>query len=160
MNTEPNFHSIHALGPLMLHVWHTQTGITGSELSSLTTAPVLPDTALSHRIQDQLDEYLTQKRTQFELPLSLQGTSFQCRVWKQLLAIPGGHTLTYGSLAAGLNTAARSVGGACRHNKIPLFIPCHRVVAASGIGGFSGQWGAGARIDGKRWLLAHEGVVA
>lgn len=160
MNAESTLHSIHALGPLTLHVWHSEAGILASELSSVTAAPVIPDTKLSHRIQGQVDEYLAKCRSQFDLPLQLQGTRFQCQVWQQLLAIPAGQTRTYGDLAAQLQTAAQPVGGACRHNKIPFFIPCHRIVAKSGIGGFSGQWGEGVRVDGKRWLLAHEGVTA
>ncbi|MGX5914332.1 methylated-DNA--[protein]-cysteine S-methyltransferase [Aliidiomarina sp. Khilg15.8] len=158
MNAESVFHSVHPLGPLSLHVWHTDDGILRSELSSEEARLALPS-GLSERIQQQVGEYLDKTRTQFDLPLNLQGTRFQCQVWQQLLAIPVGQTRTYGSLAAQLQTAAQPVGGACRHNRIPFFIPCHRVVAQSGIGGFSGEWGMGTRIDGKRWLLAHEGVA-
>jgi methylated-DNA-[protein]-cysteine S-methyltransferase len=85
------------------------------------------------------------------------GTPFQRRVWQRLSAIPAGETLTYGALARELGTSARAVGGACRTNPIPLVIPCHRVVATNGLGGYSGERG-GDWLAKKRWLLAHEGV--
>lgn len=92
-------------------------------------------------------------------PADLPGTVFQRRVWQALQAIPPGHTRTYGALAAELGTAARAVGGACRSNPCVLFIPCHRVVAAGGSGGFMGAQG-GARIDLKAALLRHEAHAA
>ena len=90
-----------------------------------------------------------------DVPLNPAGTSFQKRVWSGLMAIPNGETMTYGELAKKLGTSARAVGGACRANPIPLLIPCHRVVAANGDGGFSGHT-QGHWLDIKRWLLAHE----
>jgi methylated-DNA-[protein]-cysteine S-methyltransferase len=159
MSLEGAIHSVHPLGPLVLHVWHTADGVVRSELSSEAASAQLPEGPLTQRIEQQLSEYINGSRTQFELPLCPQGTPFQWRVWQQLLAIPAGQTRTYGTLAAKLGTAAQPVGGACRHNRMPFFIPCHRVVAQSSIGGFSGEWGKGSRIDSKRWLLKHEGVV-
>ncbi len=80
------------------------------------------------------------------------GTAFQQRVWEALRAVPAGETATYGELAAraGSPRAARAVGQACAQNPIPVLIPCHRAVGASGPGGWSGLPGA------KEWLLAHE----
>lgn len=92
-------------------------------------------------------------------PRDMPGTAFQRRVWQALQAIPPGQTRTYGELAAELGTAARAVGGACRSNPCVLFIPCHRVVAAGGSGGFMGARG-GARIDLKAALLRHEAHAA
>ena len=73
--------------------------------------------------------------------------------------IPLGGVATYGELAAQLGSSPRAVGGACRNNPIPLLIPCHRVVSKTGVGGFSGEWGEGERVETKRWLLRHEGVT-
>ena len=83
------------------------------------------------------------------------GTPFRQRVWQAIHAIPSGRTLTYGELARKLNSAPRAVGGACGDNRIPLVIPCHRVVASGGIGGFMHASG-GDPIAIKQWLLRHE----
>ena len=91
------------------------------------------------------------------LPVAPAGTPFQRRVWERMSAIPAGEVLSYGALAGELGTSARAVGGACRANPIPIVIPCHRVVAAHGLGGYSGERG-GDWLAKKRWLLAHEGA--
>ncbi len=90
-----------------------------------------------------------------ELPLAPTGTPFQQRVWRALREIAPGQRLTYGELAARLGTSARAVGNACRANPLPLLVPCHRVVAANGLGGFAGER-EGTRLEIKRWLLEHE----
>jgi len=90
-----------------------------------------------------------------DLLLQPQGTPFQQRVWAALRRIPAGESRTYGQLARELGTSARAIGGACRANPIPLFIPCHRVVAASGLGGFSGAR-EGRWLEIKSQLLQHE----
>lgn len=90
-------------------------------------------------------------------PLDLSGgTKFRLRVWAELRRIPRGETRSYGEIAdeLGKRKAARAVGGACGANPIPVLIPCHRVLAASGgLGGFSGG------LEWKRRLLAIEGVL-
>jgi methylated-DNA-[protein]-cysteine S-methyltransferase len=83
------------------------------------------------------------------------GTLFQQRVWSALLSIPVGSVITYGELARRVESSPRAVGGALRANPIPVLIPCHRVVALSGLGGYAGASEAGQVR--KRWLLAHEG---
>lgn len=87
----------------------------------------------------QLDEFLAGKRTVFDLPLTLEGTDFQKKVWKAISEIPYGETASYKQLAEriGSPNAYRAVGSACNVNPIPLIIPCHRVVASNGIGGYS-----------------------
>lgn len=91
------------------------------------------------------------------LPLHLRGTSFQLSVWQRLLAIPAGGIVTYGELAASLGrpNAARAVGSAVGANTIALFVPCHRVVAASGaLGGY--RWGSALKavlLEGERRAL-------
>lgn len=103
----------------------------------------------------QLWCYFRDRRHLFTLPLTPEGTPFQRRVWSALRRIPAGTTLSYGELAALLGSSARAVGGACRANPISLVIPCHRVVARNGLGGFMGVT-SGRSLDIKRWLLAHE----
>ncbi len=98
-----------------------------------------------------------QKPTQLQtIPCKPEGTPFQQRVWQALLKIPLGSVVSYGELARELGSSPRAVGGACRNNPIPLIIPCHRVVSKTGIGGFSGQWGEGEKVNVKQWLLWHE----
>lgn len=100
----------------------------------------------------QIVEYINGTRQSFDINYSLNGTAFQTRVWHALLQIPYGQTRTYGELAEQLNTSARAVGNACRANPLPLIIPCHRIVAKTSIGGFSGQT-TGKKIHTKLWLL-------
>lgn len=90
-----------------------------------------------------------------DIPVDPAGTVFQKKVWQALQQIPSGETLTYGEVAKKLDTGPRAIGGACRRNPVPLLIPCHRVVAASGDGGFAGHT-HGHWMEIKRWLLSHE----
>lgn len=101
----------------------------------------------------QVEEYFAGKRLTFDLPLALRGTSFQVRVWEELLRIPFGGKLSYGDVAeaVGKSGAFRAVGNANGRNNLPLFVPCHRVIAAGGkLGGYTGGLGLKTR------LLAHE----
>ncbi len=91
-------------------------------------------------------------------PLQPCGTSFRQRVWQRLQRIPPGEVMTYGALAYELGSSPRAVAGACRDNPIPILIPCHRVVAAKGAGGYMGKT-AGRALAIKLWLLQHEGYV-
>jgi methylated-DNA-[protein]-cysteine S-methyltransferase len=119
---------------------------------------IKPGTKLDQSIDKQIQRYCKQTPVKFDLPLKLQGTEFQLKVWRALQQIPAGKVLTYGALAAKLSTSARAVGNACRRNPVLLVVPCHRVVAANGIGGFAGKT-HGKWMQIKRRLLAHEGVV-
>ena len=97
----------------------------------------------------QILEYLEGKRTTFDLPLDLRGTSFQREVWDALLRIPYGETRSYGEIAReiGRPTAQRSVGHANGANPIPLIVPCHRVIASDRkLGGFGGGLELKARL--------------
>ena len=104
---------------------------------------------------EQLEAYGQGALKHFDLGLDLRGTPFQLRVWQALREIPYGELRTYGQLAASLGRpgASRAVGGANGKNPIPLIVPCHRVVASDGIGGFTGG------LAWKERLLAHEGIV-
>ena len=109
------------------------------------------------RIQSAVTAYLDLPTYAFDLSFKLLGTPFQQSVWQALLEIPLGQTLTYGGLAKKLNTSARAIGNACRNNPLPLIIPCHRIVAANGLGGYCGAV-SGDPIQNKCWLLKREGA--
>jgi methylated-DNA-[protein]-cysteine S-methyltransferase len=101
----------------------------------------------------ELDEYFSHRRTAFDVPLDLDGTEFQLRVWRALRDIPYGATQSYGALAARVadRGAARAVGAANGSNPVAIIVPCHRVVGARGeLTGFGGG------LERKRWLLRHE----
>ncbi|MDX1513512.1 MAG: methylated-DNA--[protein]-cysteine S-methyltransferase [Gammaproteobacteria bacterium] len=103
-----------------------------------------------------LEAYLEDPRAVADgVPIGVQGTAFQRRAWQNLRVIPPGAQMSYGELAAKLGTSPRAVGGACRANPVPIIVPCHRVVAARGGGGFMGET-RGPAMEIKTWLLAHE----
>ena len=134
--------------------------VSGSAVSGISFLPpgTAPRASSDPVIRDavrQLEAYFANPRAGFDLPLAPAGTDFQRRVWKAMTRIPPGRTRSYGELAAELRSAARAVGQACGANPLPIVVPCHRVVSASGIGGFGGETG-GFFLDVKRWLLAHE----
>lgn len=146
----------------LLHIHWEAERLTGIDLDLASTSVVAneqPDVrdAAPAAIIRQLRAYFDDGSMRFDLPLALIGTPFQQRVWALLQTIPPGETRTYGAVAHVLGSAARAVGQACRANPCLLVVPCHRVVAAQGLGGFSGDV-SGRQIAVKRWLLAHEGV--
>ncbi len=152
-------------GSIRIH-WHAET-LTGIDLNPAAASAVQdsgePDlgqdaaSVMPALIVGQLHAYFSDGSARFELPLALSGTAFQQRVWAVLRTIPSGETRTYGEIARVLGSAARAVGQACRANPCPIVVPCHRVVAVQGLGGFSGDT-SGSRLAIKRWLLHHEGV--
>jgi methylated-DNA-[protein]-cysteine S-methyltransferase len=107
------------------------------------------------RAARQLEQYREDPNTRFDLPLLIEGSEFQRRLWDALCEIPRGKTLTYGELARRLGVDARAIGQACGDNRLPIVIPCHRVVATDGIGGFAHAT-TGYLLEAKRWLLMHE----
>jgi len=123
--------------------------------SARALAPADP---LAERACAQIERYVDDPDFRFDLPLAESGTPFQRRVWAKIAKIETGHTRTYGELARELRSAPRAVGQACGANPLPLVVPCHRVLAASGIGGFAHREG-GFHLAVKRWLLAHEGAA-
>jgi methylated-DNA-[protein]-cysteine S-methyltransferase len=108
-------------------------------------------------IKQQLNNYFSIAKPISTATLLPGGTRFQKSVWKELCKIPLGETRTYGEIAKKLNSSARAVGNACRKNPIAIIVPCHRVVSATGIGGYAGKT-EGKQLNIKRWLLKHEGV--
>ncbi len=117
--------------------------------------PLEAQTPLAEKVAEQLAAYFDDPTFRFELPKTMDGTPFQRRVWSALETIPSGKRCTYGILARQLNSSPRAVGNACRANPLPILVPCHRVVSASGLGGYAGQT-AGRSMLIKRWLLDHE----
>ncbi len=103
----------------------------------------------------QIEAYFDGKAEAFDLPVQPAGTPFQRRVWALMNEIPFGRTMTYGEMSNRLKSSARAVGTACGANPIPLIIPCHRVLAANGLGGYSGDGG----VETKAALLRLEGVL-
>jgi methylated-DNA-[protein]-cysteine S-methyltransferase len=103
----------------------------------------------------QLNEYFAGTRRTFDLPMRLDGTPFQQRVWRELTEIPYGETWSYGQLAKriGNPNASRAVGLANGQNPISILVPCHRVIGADG-----SLTGYGGGLERKSWLLAHEGL--
>ena len=107
---------------------------------------------------EQLQRYCADPSFVFDLPLRPAGTDFQRKVWDAISSIPAGSMRTYGELARHVGSAPRAVGQACGANWFPVVIPCHRVTAAGGLGGFSNSDDPNGYLLGiKRWLLAHEG---
>ncbi len=116
-------------------------------------------TPLLARARAQIDEYYAGTRTGFDLPLQVKGSRFQQDVCAVMAEIPFGETVTYGEIAKDLNVPPQAVGQACGGNPIPLIIPCHRVLGANGLDGFSGGGGGANGIEIKVALLRHEGAA-
>lgn len=112
------------------------------------------ETVLLKSARDWLHAWFDKPDGVFPLPLAPEGTPYQKKVWAALLKIPVGKVRTYGELAADIGGSARSVGQSVGRNPIPILIPCHRVVAAHSLGGYSGDGGP----DDKLWLLEFEGA--
>ncbi|MEP4037637.1 methylated-DNA--[protein]-cysteine S-methyltransferase [Pseudophaeobacter sp.] len=113
-------------------------------------------TALLDRAIEQLNAYFASELQIFDLPLHVAGSDFQRAVCDAMLAIPLGQTRTYGDISKALKVPPQPVGNACGANPIPVIIPCHRVLGANGLGGFSG----GTGIETKIALLKHEGAAS
>ncbi len=109
-------------------------------------------------IQKQFEDYFSGKLQEFDLPfLFKHGTDYQLKVWDQIRKISFGKTKTYGEIAKKIKSGPRAVGNACRRNQLLLLVPCHRVVSATGLGGFMGD-ADGSLVRRKQWLLEHEQV--
>ncbi|WP_061169075.1 methylated-DNA--[protein]-cysteine S-methyltransferase [Caballeronia hypogeia] len=119
---------------------------------------IAPESPLAMAAAAQIRAYFQTPSTRFDLPLAIGGTAFQRRVWQGISSIAPGSVWTYGQLAREIGSVPRAVGQACGSNPLPIVIPCHRVVASGGIGGFAHHPGEGFYRNVKRWLLAHEGV--
>lgn len=141
------------------------TSLIGLDFLPTGTPEVLPVTATGKQVWNALFAYLGDANSMMEVALASEGTQFQQTIWNALRRIPVGQVWTYGDLAKHVGTAPRAAANACRRNPIPILIPCHRIIAKNGLGGYYGQSssddsgdGSGDMLDVKRWLLQHEGA--
>jgi methylated-DNA-[protein]-cysteine S-methyltransferase len=116
----------------------------------------LTDGPLYQQMAVELAAYFAGTLQQFQIPVAPRGSAFQQRFYAALCAIPYGETRTYGDLAKDLGVSAQAIGQACGANPIAILIPCHRVLAADGLGGYSGAGG----IEAKVALLRLEGAAS
>lgn len=139
----------------------------GQDCGAITVMDFLPDSVADVVAKDPqlvaaietLHAYFLNGQSPASLPIVLTGTDFQTRVWRAIQQIPTGAVATYAEIAKHLGSAPRAVGGACRRNPVPIIVPCHRVVASNGVGGFAGAV-MGKHIGIKQWLLEHECKVS
>jgi len=129
--------------------------LIGAEFLPIGTEPYLAADSVARAISRQIADYLSDATTVLQVPLQANGTVFQRRVWQALCTIPLGSTWTYAELAERVGSGPRAVANACGANPIPIVIPCHRVVAKNGLGGFM-QGCADDSLNIKQWLLDHE----
>ena len=134
-------------------LWSDGAAITRAEWAEACAAD-RPDAVLAGAAR-QVEAYFTGALRRFDLPLRIEASSLQRAACGLMAEIPWGETTTYGALAKRLAVPPQTAGQACGGNPIPLIIPCHRVLAADGLGGFSGRHG----VETKVWLLKHEGAA-
>lgn len=136
-----------------LKIMATAKGVCGIDFSSVSKAVTTAQNPHIKKCIQQLTEYFSGKRQNFDFPLDIQGTKFQMKVWKALQQIPYGHTLAYSDIARKIQNpkATRAVGSANNKNKIAIVIPCHRVISKDG-----SLTGYGGGLNKKKWLLKHE----
>lgn len=139
----------------VLGVRCSQFALTSVDFLPVDTPSLPPQTELANTACEAIRSYLQDPAELDSLPLAAAGTAFQQKVWQAISRIPPGQTRTYGQLALEIGSGPRAVANACGANPIPLFVPCHRVVAHKGLGGFMRGTAADA-LATKRWLLAHE----
>ena len=143
----------------LIEIAASDRGITALSFASPSKAPrsktsgrASPPPLLAEAVRE-LAEYFSGERREFTVRLDLRGTPFELTVWRALLEVPFGRTISYGELgrSVGKPDAARAVGGANHRNPVSIIIPCHRVVGADG-----GLTGYGSGLWRKKWLLEHE----
>lgn len=115
-----------------------------------------PETPVLTQAIDELQRYFDGTLTKFTVPLRPRGSEFQQKLYAALCAIPYGETRTYGDLAGELGVSAQAIGQACGANPLAIIIPCHRVLSATSLGGFSGRGGVEAKVE----LLKLEGAAS
>ena len=118
-----------------------------------------PNDNLSEKIFNQLDSYFKKEIRKFDLPIDVSGTNYQMKVWRKILKVSYGKTITYTDLARTINSHPRPVGNACRVNKLHLIIPCHRIVGKTNLGGYNGiKEIIPGDTSRKEFLINHEVV--
>ena len=127
----------------------SEIALIPSELADQASASAQKNEAV-----EQIQSYLNNPKTKPNFKCLALGTPYQQRVWQAISQIPCGETRTYAELAQQIGSGPRAVANACGANPLPLLVPCHRVVAKNGLGGFMQGFEGGLEI--KKWLLAHE----
>ncbi|TCV82990.1 methylated-DNA--[protein]-cysteine S-methyltransferase [Sulfurirhabdus autotrophica] len=142
----------------VLGILTEENTLVGIDFLPLNTLPLAPQDEVSTAACEQIAIYLQDAGYCFNLPMSLRNaTPHRMKVWESLKNIPSGSVLHYGELAKTLHSSPRAVGQACGANPVPIIIPCHRVLAKNGLGGFMSHSG-GDPLQIKKWLLRHEGI--
>lgn len=158
--TTPQYDACVAAPFATLGIRADERAVTALHFLPLSTPSQSPKkNTIAHLACVQLMSYLDNPQFRFDVPVRLSGSKHQLDVWQAMQRIDAGETRTYGELADEIGSNARAVGTACGKNPVPIIVPCHRIVAANGLGGFMG----GKRDDPlaiKRWLLTHEGALA
>lgn len=113
------------------------------------------ETELLVAARDQLHQYFGSGSHVIDLPVRVAGSTFLIEICAAMSAIPAGETRTYGEIARNLGVSAQAAGQGCGANPVPIIIPCHRVLGARDLGGYSGAGG----IETKVWLPRHEGAA-
>lgn len=143
---------------IQLHGNQLVIDLLGRESLLLSQTEAQPLSPKAHpfvkRAYQSVTQYFQQPSSLQNLSFYQQGTAFQQRVWQAIAEIPSGQTRSYSELAVQVGSGARAVANACGANKLPLLVPCHRVLAKHGIGGFMQGKQHGLLI--KQWLLQHE----
>ena len=155
------------IGPIEIHA--TDTAVSGVEFAGELPADAAsrPQAAGAHPLlaeaRRQLDAYFAGGLRRFDLPLALEGTPFQRRVWRRLLGVGYGETASYQAIADAIGNpkAVRAVGAANGRNPVAIIVPCHRIVGSNraGSGARPKLTGYGGGLWRKEWLLRHEGVL-
>jgi methylated-DNA-[protein]-cysteine S-methyltransferase len=139
----------------VLAIYTRRDELVGIEYLPRGSATLEPAHAFAREVCRQLDAYFRDPDFRFDVPCAPRGTPYQQRVWEAVRAIPRGSTMSYAEVARSIGSAPRPVGTACGANRLPLLIPCHRVLGSSGLGGFM-HVSKGQPLEIKRWLLRHE----
>ncbi len=163
-NSDSLYFSSSEISKIHFKVFTSQKGIRqifmnkrDAKVSSASLINLHYDDPFMFNVFEELEEYFAGNRKKFAVPLDMQGTEFQIKVWKELLKIPFGKTISYKTLSERLGSEKliRAVGKANGANPLPIIIPCHRVINTSGsLGGYS----AGLKIKEK--LLELEGCLS
>src|SRR5690606_13303225 len=131
--------------------------LTGLRLMTEAPACFIPDDTFVQYVASQISRYFHNPGAVLDIPIAVKGTPFQKRVWQAMTTVPVGTVITYGELATRVGSGPRAVANVCGANHVPLVIPCHRIVAKNGLGGFMQGDAQGLAI--KTWLLKHEASI-
>jgi len=162
--SESIYYATATIGEIKFDIFSTRKGIKkihlnkkSSQINSQEATKLYADDPFMFNIFTQLTEYFNLKRKKFYVPLDIEGTKFQIKVWNELKKIPYGKTASYKDIAIAIGNvkAVRAIGRANGKNPVPIIIPCHRVIEHSGkLGGYSGGVGI------KEKLLELEGSLS